>query len=237
MPDPAAAAVPPPHRLALILQEALTAAARVRGGRDGVTNLEAFRAHVLQALRSADEEARRAGYTADDTRLAVYAVVALLDESVMGSANPAFRDWPRRPLQQEWFAGHVAGESFFHHVRDLVMADDSHRVADLLEVHLLCLLLGYRGRYGSDREGDLRVIQDRVAEKIRRIRGESALLSPYGLPQAEGAVRLADPWTRWLTIGAVAALVLAIVLFVVYRTAIGSAASGLSAHWLGLLEV
>jgi len=234
MPD--AAVVPPTHRLSLILQEALTAVARVRGGRDGVTNLEAFRAHVLQALRNADEEARRAGYAAEDTRLAVYAVVALLDESVMGSANPAFRDWPRRPLQQEWFAGHVAGESFFHHVRDLVMADDSHRVADLLEVHLLCLLLGYRGRYGSDREGDLRVIQDRIAEKIRRIRGEAPLLAPDGLPKVEGAVQLADPLARWLTIGAVAALVLAVALFIVYRTSLGSAVSGLSAQWFGFLE-
>jgi type VI secretion system protein ImpK len=194
--------------------------------------MEGFRAQVLNALQVAEEEARRAGYAGNDVRLAVYAVVALLDESVLASSNPVFREWARRPLQQEWFAGHVAGESFFNHVRELLMADDSHRTADLLEVHLLCLLLGYRGRFGSDRDADLRAIEDRIAEKIRRVRGYDPRLSPSGLPAAERVARTYDPWVRWATGMAVALLVVAIVLFVVYKTSLGSSISTLAANEL-----
>lgn len=230
MADQAAASVRyPSQRLALLLQETLTAVARIRGGRESVPSMDAFRGQVQNALRLAEEEARRAGYTGADVRIAVYAVVALLDESVMASSNPVFRDWPRRPLQQEWFAGHVAGETFFEQVRSLLTADDSHRTADLLEVHLLCLLLGYRGRFGSDRDSDLRAIEDRIIEKIRRIRGYDPLLSPNGLPPKEQVIRTGDPLGRNLIYATIAIAVLAVVLFAVYKLSLSSSISGLQA--------
>ena len=57
----------------------------------------------------AEQEARSRGYTAEDMRLASFAVVAFLDESVLNLRNPVFADWPRQPLQEELFGHHVAG--------------------------------------------------------------------------------------------------------------------------------
>jgi type VI secretion system protein ImpK len=90
------------------------------------------------------------GYTSEDVRLAAFAVVALLDESALNARQPALADWARRPLQDELFGGHLAGEWFFQHVEQLLARPDSAALADVLEVHQLVLLLGFRGRYGHE---------------------------------------------------------------------------------------
>jgi type VI secretion system protein ImpK len=167
---PPAGAVQQGDRLALIFQELLTAVVRVRAGRQHVPDAGVFRAQVLEAVRLAEEQAQRKGYSAQQARYAVFAIVAFLDETVLNSPDPVFRDWARRPLGQEMFQRHEAGETFFQHVRTLLMGDDSQATADVLEIYQLCLLLGYRGRYGFGREGELRAIEDRIGEKLQRIR-------------------------------------------------------------------
>ncbi|MGH7505688.1 MAG: DotU family type IV/VI secretion system protein, partial [Longimicrobiales bacterium] len=74
--------------LALALQEAFTVAVRLRTNRQVAANADAFRAHVKQLLGAADRQARGAGYDADLVRLAVYAYIAFLDESVLNSSQP-----------------------------------------------------------------------------------------------------------------------------------------------------
>jgi len=122
-------------------------------------------------LVAADREAREAGYDRDVVRLAVYAFVAFLDESVLNSPQDMFSEWPRRPLQEEVFGDHRAGETFFQNMRDLLSRPDSRALADVLEVYLLCLLLGYRGRYGS---------------------GSRARSPPPGVPPAPSGSRAAE---------------------------------------------
>src|SRR5438445_9500773 len=135
------------ENLALVLQEVLTAIVRLRSNRQAVSDANSFRAHMREALKSADNEGRRYGYSGEDIQLAVFAVVAFLDESILNSRNPMFADWPRKPLQEELFGVHVAGEIFFRNLERLLKDSDSPSLADLLEVYLLCLLLGFAGRY------------------------------------------------------------------------------------------
>jgi len=202
--------------LALVFEEALTAIERIRAGRETVADAEHFRGEMRQQLQHAEEEGRRRGYSREDIRLAMFAVVALLDESILNSRNPVFADWPRKPLQQEIFGGHQAGEIFFQNIEGLLAQPDSSVLADLLEVHLLCILLGYGGKYSVFGKGELRAIADSIAGRIRRIRGTGPL-SPDWAPQGEvAAVAQGDPWLRWLAIAATASLVLAVVLFVTF---------------------
>ncbi|HEX4683877.1 MAG TPA: DotU family type IV/VI secretion system protein, partial [Gemmatimonadaceae bacterium] len=79
-------------RLALILQEALTAIARLQAGRQPVTDASVFRAQMLQLVQRADREAAAAGYVATDVHLAVFAVVSLLDECALNSQQPAMAE-------------------------------------------------------------------------------------------------------------------------------------------------
>jgi type VI secretion system protein ImpK len=207
--------------LALALQETFTAIARLRTNRASAADAESFRAHVKQLLATADGDAKRAGYAPEDVNLAIFATVAFLDESVLNSSQPMFADWPRRPLQEELFGGHMAGELFYQYLDQLLRRPDSEDVADVLEVFQLCLLLGFRGRYSHTDPSALHRLTTETQAKIARIRGPLGRLSPHWKPLDDEAIpRSRDPWLRPLAAAAGVALVLALGLYVGYRASL-----------------
>ena len=217
------------ENLALVYQDVLTVVVRLRANRQHVENAEAFRANIRGLLKKSALEAAERDYTGEDTRVATFAVVGLLDETVLSSGNPVFHDWQRAPLAIELYGMGVAGEIFFSSLDRLLARKDSITLADLLEVYYLCLLLGFGGRYGRGGSADLRDYTNRVGERIRQIRGASLPLSPSWAPVAGSmVVRRADPWTRRLAFGAGACLLLALILFAGFRLSLGSGVSELS---------
>ncbi|HVP45495.1 MAG TPA: DotU family type IV/VI secretion system protein [Bryobacteraceae bacterium] len=218
------------ENLALVLQEVLTAIVRLRSNRQAVSDAGSFRIHMREALKSADQEARKLGYSGDVMQLATFAVVAFLDESILNSRNPMFADWPRKPLQEELFGTHMAGEVFFQNLQKLLSQTDSPDVADVLEVYYLCVLLGFGGKYSVGNKGDLRAILDAVGDKIYRVRGRSVELSPaWMLPKEAARKAGGDPWVRNLGIAAVCCAGLAIVLFLFFWWSLGSGVGDLRA--------
>jgi type VI secretion system protein ImpK len=214
--------------LALAFQEVLTAIVRLRFNRQTVSSAEAFRAQMKQALRVAEQEARSAGYKAEYVNQAIFALVAFLDESALSCRIPAFADWARLPLQAELFGQLLAGEVYFQELQKTLTRSDSPETADLLEVYYLCLLLGFKGRYAAG--GDLRSIMAAIQQKILRVRGPSAALSPRGGIPAE-AVRLvhSDPWVPRLAIAAGTISLLTLAVFLVSKFLLSTGASELSA--------
>jgi type VI secretion system protein ImpK len=201
-------------RLASALQEALTAVVRLRAERQVVSDAAQFRAQLLQLLARAEQDALQLGFSAQDARLAVFAVVAFLDESVLNTRQAVFADWARRPLQDELFGGHMGGEWFFQHVDQLLARPDGPELPDLLEVYQLCLLLGFRGKYGAVDTGALQGVTQRIADRLGRLRPTVRPLAPHWQPPAD-AVDSRDPWLRPLTIAALACV---IVLFGLWGT-------------------
>jgi type VI secretion system protein ImpK len=209
------------NSLALCFQEALTAIVRVRFQCQQVQDSESFRAQMRRSLQSAMQEARSLGYSGDTVQMAVFATVGFLDESVLNLQSPVFADWARRPLQEELFGGHLAGETFFLNLRSLLSQQDSSEVADALEVHCLCLEMGYRGRYALGDSGELHQLLRQALGKIERVRGPSCLMPPVAAP-AVPAARSKDPWTRALLITACVLAGLVIVAFGGYEIQLGS---------------
>jgi type VI secretion system protein ImpK len=204
--------------LALVYQEVLTATVRVRADRQAVSDSQAFRTHIQAALRAAEKEGVGKGYTPEDVRLTTTAVVAFIDESILNSTNPAFSDWSRMPLQQELFGSNVAGESFFENLERLQNRSDSMDVADILELHCLCLLLGFKGRYAFSGPEAVRPVIESIMERIRRIRGPLSGLSPsWSVPDAPIATAGPDPWIRRLFIAAVVCFFAGMLLFVGFK--------------------
>jgi len=200
--------------LALALQEALTATVRLRANRQVAADADSFRRHIRQVLATAEQDARRAGYADEDIRLALYAAVAFLDESVLNSTQRMFAEWPRKPLQEELFGGHLGGEMFFQNLQHLLARPDSDDTADVLEVYQLCMQLGFHGRYSAAGSGELPMIMQQVAEKIRRVRGDFGELSPaWRIPPGDIPIASGDPWLKRLSWGAIGAFVLAVLIF------------------------
>ncbi len=209
-------------RLALTLQEVMTATVRLRAQRQVAADAASFREHIRHLLGIAEREALDSGYAGEDVRLALFAVVAFLDESVLNSANPMFAEWPRRPLQDELFGGNVGGEAFFQQVRQLLVRQDLEQLADLLEIYQLCMLLGFHGRYSATESSDMQSLVAQVGSKIRRARGlvgrdSNVELSPSWRPPKDVIpARATDPWVRRLSFTAAITAVIAVALFVVY---------------------
>jgi type VI secretion system protein ImpK len=125
------------------------------------------------------------------------------------------------------FGHHIAGEIFFQNLDQLLGRDDSGALADVLEVYYLCMLLGFAGRYVAGNRGELKVMMDRTAEKIRRIRGRAPDLSPaWQLPPEPPRV-YRDVWVKRLAFGAIGVLVLTLLLFLVFKLVLGGGASDL----------
>ena len=212
------------YNLALVLQEVLTAVVRLRANPLTVSDVDSFRLQMIGSLRNVEQEGRRKGYSGDDMRLAIFAAVAFLDESVLNSRNPVFASWPRKPLQEELFGGHIAGETFFTNVQNLLRTPDSDTLADVLEVYQLCLLLGYQGRYTLGNRGELQSIKQSIAEKIQRIRGFREF-SPGWAPAGSVPHTKNDRIVRWLLYTAVSSAALMAVLFLAFYFTLSSGVS------------
>jgi type VI secretion system protein ImpK len=155
------------------------------------------------------------GYSDEASKMAIYAMIGFLDESILNSKDPTFADWARRPLQEEMFGGHVAGELFFRNVTELLNRPESAEVADVLELHALCLLLGYRGRFAFGDASEIHSILHRIRDKITRIRGAFALFRPAETPAAPPAPKR-DPWVRRLALTAILLAVFTLLAFAGY---------------------
>lgn len=204
--------------LAIVFQNLLTVIVRLRGNRQVINDAQAFRLQMQSALRAAEKEGVGKLYPPEDVRQATFAIVAFLDESVLNSTNPAFSEWARMPLQEEMFGHHRAGEVFFENVERLLSRADSHGAADLLEIYSLCILLGYKGKYGLGDLDSVRPVLDSIAEKIRRVRGPLPGLSPaWAVPEGNLQPTPGDPWLRRLAVGALTCVFLAFLFFVLFK--------------------
>jgi type VI secretion system protein ImpK len=213
--------------LALTYQEILTAIERLRSNRQVVSDVTAFRAQIKAAIAAAENEATRRGYSTEDVRLATFAVVAFLDESILNSNIAVFADWPRMPLQEELFGVHTAGEMFFQCIDRLMAKSDSPQTADVLEIYALCLLLGYRGRYSLTGQESVRGIASKVAEKVQSLRGGPRPFAPHWAPPQDAPHETPDPWVKGLLFAAVGALAFAVLFFVGFKFILISGASEL----------
>jgi type VI secretion system protein ImpK len=206
------------ENLAYIYQQILTVIVRVRQNRQAVSDANAFRANIQAGLRAAEKDAVKKAYAPDDIRTATLAAVAFLDESVLNSNNPVFSSWHSMPLQEEMFGHHVAGETFFDNLEKLMSRQDSHDAADVIEVYTLCLLTGYKGKYGLSGPEATRPIIDSALDKIRRIRGPLVGLSPaWTVPEGGAVAAKLDPWVRRLAFGALGCVIFAFLLFVIFK--------------------
>ncbi len=218
----------PANNLAYTFQEPLTAILRVRFQPQQVPDIAAFRAHLRRLLQTSMGEARSLGYSSPNIQMSLLVVVGFLDESVLNlpAQSPLVADWSRRPLQEELFGGHLAGETVFTNIATLLQEQDSAETADVLELHALVLELGYKGRYAFSNSGELRNVLQLCRQKIARVRGPSPLF-PAPVAEQRAPVKTSDPVARTLLFSAAAMAVLTLCAFVGYQLSLSSGAARL----------
>ena len=219
--------------LATCYENALTIILRLSAlTQQSAANSQDIRTSIRAALKAAMEQAKALGYSSEINQLAFFAVVSLLDESVLKLQSPAFADWAQRPMQEEMFGHNRAGEVFFDNLRTLLARQDSMETSDCLEVYCLCMLLGFKGKYalaasvstymsggagnggalGQRPGGEIQALIRQAREKIDRIRGQISFLPDPPAPQVKQIAAI-DPWSRTLGIAALVVLVITLLAF------------------------
>jgi type VI secretion system protein ImpK len=225
------------ENLALLYQGLLTGIVRLQTERQRITNGESFRKRTKATLQEVEQVALSSGYDGLDIRDTHFAVVALLDSVVLHSNDPVRTEWERKTLQEELFGQTDAGMVFFEKLQRFRTQQDSPRLADILEVYLLCLLLGFEGRYSGPLRAELDSITDVISRRIDDIRGRSQQISPSGdLPPAPLLQPIhADPALRLshrLRTAAFASLIFTFLFFMVLYWNLWAASDELRARLL-----
>ena len=180
-------------------------ASQLRGGQE-VKDGEGLYRRACRLVQDARTALTGAGYSDISRDHMVYALCALLDESVMnrGSTDDGYLTWRRDPLQAHFFGTLNAGEELWERIRNL-LKETSPDTAVLTCLYRT-LQLGFVGQYRAEdderREDVVRTLGERVpafelAQDAPVIVRASRLRSGrrwYWLSWIAGAVVLAALW-------------------------------------------
>jgi type VI secretion system protein ImpK len=139
----------------------------------------ALRKLIGYFLNLFDKNCKAIGIKDDSIMEAKYALVSLMDETVLSVPGTCRDFWFSRPLQLDLFGDNIAGEEFYNKLQKLLLQPENKK--DVLEVFYICLSLGFEGKYKiSNAEERLTILED-LGRKLRRTRIRSSSgLSPHG---------------------------------------------------------
>lgn len=144
------------------------ASVRRRAERSAV-NAEGLRKDMLKLFEEADREVGKIG---DDSyqglhREAKYAVTVLADELAIHApwSDIEIERWRDRILELEFFGMNLGGDEFFVRA-DALLQNNRGSEREVREIYLMCLLLGFRGRYRHDEEEMVKEYVERLYESI-----------------------------------------------------------------------
>ena len=192
----------------------------------------ALRARALELRAQLEQGGREVGFQAADVEAASFALVALLDETVLKTRGPARDAWLMKPLQLELYGQTVAGEEFFERLEKL-RRERGNRI-EALEVYFACLGFGFGGRYNLAGPEKLSALMAEVGRDIAAVRGAPPrALSPHLAAEEEYADVAAGGVPIWLS-SLLFALAVALVWIVVKLLALHGA--GGTADLIGSLS-
>jgi type VI secretion system protein ImpK len=141
-----------------------------------------LKSRATEMFERFEDNARRSGIENDKIRLAKFALVAFLDETIFSSEWSRKDEWLSDPLQIKLFDTFNAGEEFFNHMAEMRLRSNQNR--DVLEIYYLCLSLGFKGKYQLQSPENLRRIIDDLNLELHpdAFRSFDAI-SPNGKPR------------------------------------------------------
>jgi type VI secretion system protein ImpK len=143
---------------------------------EDVPDAEVLRTRFLSLKGKLEADARTRGITDADVADALFALVALADETILPKHGPGRDAWLESPLSVKFYDERLGGEKFFDRLEKL-SKDPVNRV-QALEVYACCLALGFEGRYAFD-SAALAAIEKQVLREVTDLqRGGLPPLSP-----------------------------------------------------------
>lgn len=173
-----------------------------------------YRTHIVEALDRIQREAPENGIEAEDANQACYGLCFLADTLVGDSAWNGKLDWSGEPLGIVRYQDPEGGVNFFHRLERF-----GERQRAVKEVYLVCVALGFRGKYAElELTEQAAKLADLKQQIVRDVRPKSFMDLPELFPEAyepaasiEGEVP-PPPKTWW--IASIGVVIVAAVLWV-----------------------
>ena len=149
---------------------------RVRAGQVKPSN--DLRRTIDELLKEMEQRGAMLRYPDVQVQSVKFALASFVDETVLTNDFPLRDEWEKYPLQLQYFGEHLAGVKYFERLDELVKNPEAN--AEVIEVYYLCMLLGYKGKYGIYMEEQLRGVISQTAEHLRNLgRLQRVDLSPH----------------------------------------------------------
>lgn len=158
------------------------------------TDPEALLDGATAEIRSFETNALAAGYTAEQIRLARYALCATMDDVVLATPWGGRTVWNSRGLVSTIHRETMSGERFYALLETLSAKPDEHH--DVLQLFYACLSLGFEGKYRVMPRGATEL--NRVRDRLYRLLTTDSD-APSGPLSPAGAGRVGN----WRPLGAV----------------------------------
>lgn len=188
----------------------------------------ALRERALELKNRFERDADTQGFAGADIQDAVFAMVALLDETILSGRGPARDAWIARPFQLELYGRQLAGEEFFERL-DLLRQERESRV-EALEVYNCCLAFGFQGRLRLS-PGQIPDLLDEIQRDITAARGTGlSPLAPNAGRRNERVAQERRGMAWWMPVAVFVPAVIAAwcLLWVIARLGAGAAASAVT---------
>jgi len=183
--------------------------------------VEVLKTRVNEMFERFESSARKFGIDNEKTRLAKFALVAFLDETIISSSWTQKETWLSDPLQIKLFDTFNAGEEFFKFLNELIQRTSANK--EVLEVYYLCLSLGFKGKYQLQSPENLRKIIDDLnlelhPETYRAIDS----ISPNGKPRQSFIQTVRSGLPLWVY--PLSVLIVFVIFYIIMSTAISGEA-------------
>jgi type VI secretion system protein ImpK len=171
---------------------------------------------VQRLLEEMEQHGKKLRYSDRQVESVKFALAAFVDETLLCNEFPFREEWEKFPLQLQYFNEHLAGETFFTRLKELLKQVDVEH--DVVEVYYLCLLLGFSGKYKMDQGRELAGIIRNTADHLRRVgRLSEHELSVHWLATDQPEPQRDPGLPIWSKIGAAACLVLVLFFYLILQ--------------------
>jgi type VI secretion system protein ImpK len=167
---------------------------------------------ALKLFEEFEQKAKMQRVDAEDVTAAKYALAAFVDEIALSCNWPGKEQWADDPLQLHFFGTYLAGEGFFEQLEALRAPEKAR--AGALEIYYLCLVMGFRGKFGISGIERLQALRKVAQNELEQGQAkEMKELSPHWRVM-EGPESHADRLPRWFVYTCAAVLAACLLLYV-----------------------
>jgi type VI secretion system protein ImpK len=181
---------------------------------------------AVQLFSQFEEQCKLKNIDPEIAATAKYALAAFMDETILNCRWPFKERWADNPLQLEFFGTYLAGEIFYDKLDEIRQRPETN--PDLLEIYYLCMLLGFRGKYGVTGEEKLKLLIEQVSRELGAVRPPTpAELSPHWAITDKPQVAPTGNLPKWAVFTCWGLAALAVVLYLAMFFSLRSGVSNL----------